>query len=212
MAYEPLNLQNGQVLTADDLQHMEQGIADVLPDNPGAYQYPATDGDGNMVWADRLAYMNIYYDYPFFANATLQEKTSIGQGHYTYTVTNAFPEETTFPVGYYVLLINGKTYDFSIEEETATPGSLASHNDRISQDFFTLQLKIVDGKTKFTIYPKTAFDDTLPVSLYAADPVTIDPKFLPAAEAVANAAGDTPTAAEFNALLASLRAAGYLSE
>ena len=26
MAYEPLNLQNGQVLTAEDLQHMEQGI------------------------------------------------------------------------------------------------------------------------------------------------------------------------------------------
>ena len=58
MAYTPLNLQNGQVLTAEDLQHMEQGIADVLPQNPGAYQYPATDGDGNMVWADRLAYEN----------------------------------------------------------------------------------------------------------------------------------------------------------
>lgn len=41
---------------------------------------------------------------------------------------------------------------------------------------------------------------------------TIDPKFLPTADAVADAAGDTPTAAEFNALLASLRAAGYLSK
>lgn len=56
MAYEPLNLQNGQTLTAEDLQHMEEGIAGVLPQNPGAYQYPATDGDGNLVWEDRLAY------------------------------------------------------------------------------------------------------------------------------------------------------------
>ena len=32
MAYTPLNLQNGQVLTAEDLQHMEQGIlANELP-------------------------------------------------------------------------------------------------------------------------------------------------------------------------------------
>lgn len=40
---------------------------------------------------------------------------------------------------------------------------------------------------------------------------TIDPKYLPKAVAVADAAGDTPTAAEFNALLTALRNAGYLS-
>lgn len=34
MAYEPLNLQNGQTLTAEDLQHMEQGIAGMLSQNP----------------------------------------------------------------------------------------------------------------------------------------------------------------------------------
>lgn len=177
MAYEPLNLQNGQTLTAEDLHHMEQGIAGVLPQNPGAYQYPATDGDGNMVWADRLAYMKTFGG--LFMNATLQEKTSAGQGHYTYTVTNDV-QLSTFPAGWYVLYINGKMYDFSIEEATATTDNLESHNDKIRQDFFTLSLSIVDGKTKFFIYEKTAFNDTLPVSLYAAVPVTIDPKFLPA--------------------------------
>lgn len=40
----------------------------------------------------------------------------------------------------------------------------------------------------------------------------IDSEYLPAAEPVADAAGTTVTAAEFNALLASLRNAGYLKE
>lgn len=31
MAYTPLNLQNGQVLTAEDLQHMEDGIGAGTP-------------------------------------------------------------------------------------------------------------------------------------------------------------------------------------
>ena len=39
---------------------------------------------------------------------------------------------------------------------------------------------------------------------------TMDKKFLPAANAVVDAAGETPTAAEFNALLTSLREAGLL--
>ena len=68
MAYEPLNLQNGQTLTAEDLQHMEHGIAGVLPQNPGDYQYPATDGDGNMVWADRLAYVEEHVNQELFSN------------------------------------------------------------------------------------------------------------------------------------------------
>lgn len=38
----------------------------------------------------------------------------------------------------------------------------------------------------------------------------IDKKYLPKAEAVADATGSTPTAAEFNALLTALRNAGYL--
>lgn len=40
----------------------------------------------------------------------------------------------------------------------------------------------------------------------------MDSKYLPAAEAVADAAGDTVTGEELNALLASLRNAGYLSK
>lgn len=40
----------------------------------------------------------------------------------------------------------------------------------------------------------------------------MDSKYLPAAEAVADAAGDTVTGEEFNALLASLCNAGYLSK
>ena len=51
------------------------------------------------------------------------------------------------------------------------------------------------------------------VELYevATETVPIDLKYLPKATAVANAAGDTPTAAEFNALLTALRNAGYLA-
>lgn len=48
-------------------------------------------------------------------------------------------------------------------------------------------------------------------SLTYSSTKTIDPKFLPEATAVADAAGEAPTAAEFNALLAALREAGYLA-
>jgi hypothetical protein len=41
--------------------------------------------------------------------------------------------------------------------------------------------------------------------------VPLDVKYLPKAVAVANAAGETPTATEFNALLTALRNAGYLA-
>jgi hypothetical protein len=49
------------------------------------------------------------------------------------------------------------------------------------------------------------------VAVYVEDIHKIDAKFLPKAEAVADVTA-APTAENFNALLASLRAAGYLSE
>lgn len=51
---------------------------------------------------------------------------------------------------------------------------------------------------------------TLKVEKVATTIHTLDKKFLPKSAAVADAAGETPTAEEFNALLAALRDAGYL--
>ena len=69
MAYQKIGFKNGDVLTAEQLIHMEDGIIDAekkpasgggtgtgLPSDVGAYKYMATDGEGNWVADDRLAY------------------------------------------------------------------------------------------------------------------------------------------------------------
>lgn len=62
----------------------------------------------------------------------------------------------------------------------------------------------------------TARYNTYTITVYTIEDKStvypMDSKYLPAAEAVADAAGDTVTGEEFNALLASLRNAGYLSK
>lgn len=56
MAYEKLNLQDGQVLDAAALAHMEDGIENAVPPPDGNFNQLVTDGAGNVGWAPRLAY------------------------------------------------------------------------------------------------------------------------------------------------------------
>lgn len=76
---------------------------------------------------------------------------------------------------------------------------------------------IAEGTTGF-LFPSPITEDmvgntyTLRATRMQTVTYSIDPKYLPAAEAVADAAGDTVTGEEFNALLASLRNAGYLAD
>lgn len=60
MSYIKQNFASGQILKADQLNHIEEGIENIEnkmpPENPGAYQQLVTDADGNIAWEDKLAY------------------------------------------------------------------------------------------------------------------------------------------------------------
>lgn len=170
MAYEPLNLQNGQTLTAEDLQHMEHGIAGVLPQNPGAYQYPATDGDGNLVWADRLAYSDeqrVYWNgIDNFQFAGTEPDSSNYESWTTPFDTNAS----------YSVLFDGVLYkDVTLisGEYTADLGSVG-----FSDYPFVVGYDLEMGRVG---YIQTSVDGNHTISIYTASESvkTIDPKFLP---------------------------------
>lgn len=72
MAYQKIGFKNGNVLTAEQLIHMEDGIINAekkaasgggtgtgLPSDVGAYKYMATDGEGKWVAEDRLGYKSV---------------------------------------------------------------------------------------------------------------------------------------------------------
>lgn len=100
MTYKPLNLTDlKDIFKAEHVRHLEDGIMNVLPANPGAYQYPATDGDGKLVWADRLAYETTQ-------NVVIQEDASVGAG----TVTGAMPEYDDGGVLAATAIVLGDTY------------------------------------------------------------------------------------------------------
>lgn len=111
MAYEPLNLQNGQVLTAEDVQHIEQGVQNVLPQNPGAYQYPATDGSGNMVWADRLAYTEDNWNIKFVYDENNANNVVASNGTKYYYVSDhvCTPAQLVEDIDYSYIGYNGET-------------------------------------------------------------------------------------------------------
>lgn len=209
MAYEPLNLQNGQVLTAEDVQHIEQGVQDVLPQNPGAYQYPATDGDGNMAWADMLAYSIPAFNFEYSGSTaglpsfTVQGDEFTGLKKYYQIAAGDFPltgfqnmvvrdegndnqaVETfyqSFSSGYHALwfeLANGpdgytRLYWFD--------GKISVLADETNPDAGTIT-------PEAGIYGMDGGDGTAKLNdafmcYYNGQTKTIDPKFLPAGDAV----------------------------
>lgn len=60
MSYIKQNFASGQILKADQLNHIEEGIENIEnkmpPENPDAHQQLVTDADGNITWEDKLAY------------------------------------------------------------------------------------------------------------------------------------------------------------
>ena len=99
---------------------------------------------------------------------------------------NEYSTSTTLIIG------NAGLYQFRYED-TGEPFCFAIEGTKVTA-YFT------DGGTHNVFLRKKQKINQIPK------------KYLPAAVAVSDAAGETPTAAEFNALLASLRAAGYLAQ
>ena len=60
MSYEKIGFVSNRILTADQLNHMEDGIEkNGLPTDPGAYQQMVTDGNGNWTTTERLAWETV---------------------------------------------------------------------------------------------------------------------------------------------------------
>lgn len=92
---------------------------------------------------------------------------------------------------------------------TLNLGNMNSIGGEDTEEPFLIQIGVLRGETAVN-----ALDNSSEVSIkiLGYEVKKIDVKYLPKAAAVANAAGETVTSAEFNALLTALRNAGYLSE
>lgn len=122
------------------------------------------------------------------------------------------------PHGDFVPLVSGKTYLVSINGGdfvekvakgqgttvfipligTSSAASSSPLNDHEDGGYYTIIAYDEDVKS-------------IVVKCIDTTTTTIDPTYLPKIAAVPDASGDTPTAAEFNALLAALRNAGYMA-
>lgn len=120
MAYQKIGFKNGNVLTAEQLIHMEDGIINAekkagagtpgagtpggtgtgLPSDVGAYKYMATDGEGNWVAEDRLAWKT-ESEKEIFAETIINVADADGMGIY--------------PFGAGLGLVIGKTYTVSFD-------------------------------------------------------------------------------------------------
>lgn len=109
-------------------------------------------------------------------------------------------------------LVSGREYRLSFD------GNDYGFATAKQYDISTIQVVFL-GEVTFRYYPATGLckvkststgEHDMMLSGYVDVVSTIDPKFIPKASAVADVTA-APTADEFNALLASLRAAGYLA-
>lgn len=155
-------------------------------------------------------------DKPFYEETetkTLVEEQTVppdGSGAYSFTTINGIIGDL-FLGDECIVTYNGVAYDVVVEEGT---------------DDWDSTVLVLRGFGKYIWYAdgdtyqssnfgsgwacRTAETFTLKVEKVATTIHTLDKKFLPKSAAVADAAGETPTAEEFNALLAALRDAGYL--
>lgn len=148
-------------------------------------------------------------------------------GDYYYLVSDAVPGLTDMPdiVDYSIggddgsiVHLSGIIYDFS--DAIGIEYFVLVDNDGwpmvrfISQDFTVENTPIKKGIYFWKNPESNEYISSLTINGYTGFPLIkpVPEKYLPfrAAAAVADAAGSTPTADEFNALLASLRAAGLL--
>lgn len=193
----------------------------VMPEaEPEIHQMLTTDGDGNPKWEEKLA-----YDAQCFEWDGNEEGREIYKGamadSYIF-ISDVVPSITELNQRC-VLTINKKGTE-TIETITGDDIMEAiSGMTVIGTRVFILTEDginaIRDGQMQF-YWPFTkpgiwfmwdTANNSWPSKFEYGNNKTIDPKYLPKAVAVADAAGDTPTAAEFNALLTALRNAGYLS-
>ena len=100
MSYEKQNFQPGQILTAAQLNHIEDGVVSVLPTVEGNEKYLAVDKDGSLIWEDRYGYT--YYEESILCPQQSSSNTLVIYG-------SVFAHDCTIGETYEVIC-NGVTY------------------------------------------------------------------------------------------------------
>lgn len=133
-------------------------------------------------------------------------------------LSNSLPDEDIIVGETYTVVVDGAEYQLTAFAATINGNSFTCLGDAsIAQEGNTspsANICLAYNGTMMVVYMVT--DETTEgcyLSVYQSSTTAypIQSKFLPKAAAVPNAAGEAPTAAEFNALLAALREAGYLA-
>ena len=144
-----------------------------------------------------------------FTGALPEYGTNSG-GQYVLSVSALIPGDT------YIAIVNGKEYIGIAEscEDTSSDNNMGInlfYHGEHPEDFSDAPISL--GSYSNSMYISFEKQDiSYDVELYHNKTVvkTLDPKYLPK-PVVADATGETVTGAEFNALLAALRSAGYLA-
>lgn len=114
----------------------------------------------------------------------------------------------------WIKLIVGESYQVVLDGESCI--CTASYNSSLECVELSFEINNRSGtihntSTGYSISIYDGGNYTCTLSIFLVSLQTIDSEFLPKATAVSDAAGETVTGTEFNALLTALREAGYLA-
>lgn len=114
----------------------------------------------------------------------------------------------------YIAIVDGIEYRDvcrEVADETSDGGVGVEVFPAFASEEIPVSLGSYGNNVYISFYPNDMQSRTVTLIHLAKEVTTLDPKFLPKADAVADVSA-APTAEEFNALLAALREAGYLAE
>lgn len=186
MAYEKLNLQDGQVLDAAALAHMEDGIENAVPPSTvivgqraaSANQQLVTDANGTATWVDSLAFESTQ-------NVVIQED-DVGDG----PVTGAMPDYSDDGVLAATAIVVGETYIVTYDGVNYTGVAQLAENGAGSNypgvrlfgsygDFSYAPLRLYAYGPGIYVDYENDGTHSLKIIHVATTVSTIDPKFLP---------------------------------
>lgn len=106
LSYEKQNFKDGDILTAEQLNHIEDGICEMTGGEP--YQQFVTDGTGKVTWEDRLAY------------AYRKTVVDVGDGFWLVKVSCEIPSWLTVGATVRVWMSDGSEFTESVVQGTDT--------------------------------------------------------------------------------------------
>jgi len=160
--YIKQNFASGQILTADQLNYIEDGITKILPVIEAGEQQLVTDADGNVVWESKthgytVEEVVLYENYEFTATRVQQMQ----------------PPSIALEVGqHFKMTVNGVDYEGTVEIDPSGTGLL-----KISAGYIVL-VGLMPGVTQ-QLRNFTNASGTLTLTVTAKIYKTIDKEYMP---------------------------------